>query len=123
MPPGNDIFSTAPCGASIVCAEEFHFRVRDGNGWYHLAQITREHKWHLYILCFSIAFAIISEAMQAKLSTISTAKLNKLPYLHLLPIKQVVYLRSYPPFNRRHGDLILGWISHLDAFSAYSDQT
>lgn len=34
--------------------------------------------------------------MQVKLSTISTAQLNGLPHLHLPPIKQVVYLRSYP---------------------------
>ena len=33
------------------------------------------------------------------------------------PIKQVVYLRSYP--LNGVGDLILGWASHLDAFSGY----
>ncbi len=40
-PPGNDIFSTRAFALSIVCAEAFHFRVREGNGWYHLASITR----------------------------------------------------------------------------------
>ena len=37
------------------------------------------------------------------------------------PIKQVVYLRSYP--LNGVGDLILGWASHLDAFSGYPFQT
>ena len=26
---------------SIVCAGAFHFRVRDGNGWFHSALVTR----------------------------------------------------------------------------------
>ena len=29
------------CPPSIVCAEAFHFRVRDENGWVHLALTTR----------------------------------------------------------------------------------
>ena len=59
---------------------------------------------------------------QAKPSTISTVKLKTLLPFHLPPIKQVVYLWSY---SRRTGmgDLILGWASHLDAFSAYPFQT
>ena len=28
------------CPSSIVGAEAFHFRVRDGNGWVHLALVT-----------------------------------------------------------------------------------
>ncbi len=40
-PLGSDIFSTRNCSLSIVCAETFHFRVRDGNGWYRLAQATK----------------------------------------------------------------------------------
>ena len=40
-PPGNGIFSAGSCPPSIVCAKAFHCRVRDGNGWCHLALITR----------------------------------------------------------------------------------
>ena len=39
--PGDGVFSTRGCPLSIVCAEAFHFRVRDENGWYHFAQNTR----------------------------------------------------------------------------------
>ncbi len=44
---------------------------------------------------------------QVKPSSISTAKLNTLLCLHMRPIKQVVYLRTYPPTNR--GQEILSW--------------
>jgi hypothetical protein len=27
---------------SIVCAGAFHFRVRDGNGWFHSARVTKK---------------------------------------------------------------------------------
>ena len=51
-PPGNDLFShTSQC--SIVSATTFHFRVRDGNGWFHRALIT---KGLLRYVCFP-AFA------------------------------------------------------------------
>ena len=59
---------------------------------------------------------------QVKPSTISTARLNTLLYLRAPPIKLVVYQRSYS-FRRKMGDLILGWASHLDAFSAYPFRT
>jgi hypothetical protein len=39
--PGSGLFSTPSCPGSIVGAEAFHFRVRDGNGWFHLALATR----------------------------------------------------------------------------------
>jgi len=57
-----------------------------------------------------------------KPSAISTAQLNRLPGLHLPPIKRVVFPRPYS-FRRRMGDLILGRVSHLDAFSAYPVRT
>jgi len=41
--------------------------------------------------------------------------------LHLPPIKQVVFLRPYSLKGMR--DLILGRVSHLDAFSGYLCQT
>ena len=58
---------------------------------------------------------------RSKTSTISTAQLNILLCLHMLPIKQVVYLRSY--LVKPVGDLILRWASHLDAFSVYPIRT
>ena len=61
---------------------------------------------------------------QVKPSSISTDKLNTLLHLHLLPIKQVVYLWTYPlPLRGTMGDLILERASHLDAFSAYPLKT
>jgi hypothetical protein len=40
-PPGSGVFSTRDRSLSIVRAEAFHFRVRDGNGWGSLALTTR----------------------------------------------------------------------------------
>ena len=62
-----------------------------------------------------------SVAEEVKPSTISTAQLHPSPDFHMLPIKQVVYLRSYPVDPV--GNLILRRASHLDAFSAYPDRT
>jgi hypothetical protein len=39
--PGSGLFSAEGCPSSIVGAEAFHFRVRDGNGWGNLALTTR----------------------------------------------------------------------------------
>jgi hypothetical protein len=43
--PGGGLFSTPGCPGSIVSAEAFHFRVRDGNGWFRLALVTRDHSF------------------------------------------------------------------------------
>ena len=40
---------------------------------------------------------LMQNLKQVKPSSISTDKLNTLLHLHLLPIKQVVYLWTYPP--------------------------
>src|SRR5262245_26604429 len=37
---GDGLFSTEACAPSIVGAATFHFRVRDGNGWFHCALAT-----------------------------------------------------------------------------------
>ena len=60
-------------------------------------------------------------APHGKPSTISTPALHPLPGLHAGPIKPVVYRRSYSLDGM--GDLILGRVSHLDAFSGYLDRT
>ena len=56
-----------------------------------------------------------------KPSTISTALLKALLPLHMPPIDLVVSQGSY--LLDAVGDLILGWASHLDAFSGYPVQT
>ena len=53
--------------------------------------------------------------------TISTGPLNTLLRLHFRPINLVFYQGPYPVYPV--GDLILGWVSHLDAFSAYPVRT
>ena len=52
---------------------------------------------------------------------ISIGQLNTLLYLHLQPINHVVYMESY--YLNGMGYLILGWASHLDAFSVYPVHT
>ena len=59
--------------------------------------------------------------MVVKPSAISTAQLNRLPGLHLPPIKRVVFPRPYSV--NPMGDLILRGASRLDAFSAYPVRT
>ena len=51
---------------------------------------------------------------------ISIGQLNTLPCLHLRPINVIVY---DVPYSFRMGDLILGRVSRLDAFSVYLVQT
>src|SRR5688500_18969201 len=53
--PGSGLFSTPSYPGSIVGAEAFHFRVRDGNGWIHLALATRE----LCSRVMSIRFSVL----------------------------------------------------------------
>ena len=52
---------------------------------------------------------------------ISTTRLNVLPHLHLWPINVVVFNEPYT--LKRVGDLILGLVSRLYAFSAYPYRT
>ena len=52
---------------------------------------------------------------------ISIGQLSTLLHLHLQPINQLVFLVSYQ--LNVVGYLILGWASHLDAFSVYPFHT
>ena len=54
---------------------------------------------------------------------ISSGELHPLLGFHLRPIKQVVFLRPSYPAAAGLGDLILGRVSRLYAFSAYPDRT
>ena len=47
--PGTGLFSAEGCPPSIVGAEAFHCRVRDGNGWVHLALATKATRCHRVI--------------------------------------------------------------------------
>ncbi len=51
---------------------------------------------------------------------ISTGQLHTLLHFHLRPINQIVFLG---PYSLRMGDLILGGVSRLDAFSVYLVRT
>ena len=51
---------------------------------------------------------------------ISTSRLNTLLCLHRWPINEVVF---FGPYSKWMGDLILGGVSRLDAFSVYLVQT
>ena len=51
---------------------------------------------------------------------ISIGQLHTLPCFHLRPINVIVY---DVPYSFRMGDLILGRVSRLDAFSVYLVQT
>ena len=46
---GNGVFSTKDFSLSIVRAEQFHDRVRDGNGWFQFALITEELKIYKFL--------------------------------------------------------------------------
>ncbi len=65
---------------------------------------------------------LITDLCQAA-RLISTSQLKPSRVLHLRPINQVVYLESSSWYCYQEGDLILGWASHLDAFSAYPFRT
>ena len=52
---------------------------------------------------------------------ISIGQLNTLLCLHLRPINQIVFLDPYSLIEM--GDLILGGVSRLDAFSVYLVRT
>jgi hypothetical protein len=52
---------------------------------------------------------LVSSLKQVKPSTISTTQLNALPHLHLWPIKQVVYLRSFSSCEEGRSNLGAGF--------------
>jgi len=56
----------------------------------------------------------------AKLSSVSTGQLRRLPALHIQPINLVVFQGTS---DRSQRNLILGEASRLYAFSAYPDHT
>ena len=68
-------------------------------------------RFRIYLL--SIAFIVLWLSPRF----ISIGQLNTLLHLHLQPINHIVYVESY--YLDGMGYLILGWASHLDAFSVY----
>ena len=69
----------------------------------------------LFRLLFNLTFLWLSPRF------ISIGQLNTLLHLHLQPINHIVYVESY--YLNGMGYLILGWASHLDAFSVYPFRT
>ena len=118
------------CTPSTIGADRLNFRVRNGNGWIPVAIATEQ---HLYLNCHFPSLngrqqlqELHSEhdCLNSRLSsprTISTGPLNTLLRLHFRPINLVFYQGPYPVDPV--GDLISGWASHLDAFSAYPVRT
>ena len=92
--PGNDLLSRV-LRHSIIDAEEFNGRVRDGIGFWLFARVTGPVKDRTCkLMCFSEA-ALAGADMDHKNDqadrTISTGKLNGLPHLHTRPINVVVF--------------------------------
>ena len=116
---------------SIVATDELNFRVRNGNGWTLIVIGT-----DFEVLCALRRSAhsklnrggdkedlslLFLRTCRLSPRAISTGQLNTLPCLHLRPIDQIVSLGPYS--LEEMGDLILGGVSRLDAFSVYLVRT
>ena len=110
---------------SIVGTGELNYRVRNGNGW----TLTVNNTNFLFTApskpnrdeCKSSRLIRLHKFLfRSSPRAISTGQLNVLPHLHFRPIDDVVFISSY---SFRMGDLILGGVSRLDAFSVYLVQT
>ena len=91
--PGNDLLSRV-LRHSTISAEEFNGRVRDGIGFWLLAQATGPAKDMASIRsfdCFAFGVADIDHENDQADRAISTGKLNALLHLHTRPINVVVF--------------------------------
>ena len=117
---------------TIIGAEQFHCRVRDGIGWFPLAMAARRKletgvgthgamtrcKGGAGLAHAQSARVLYGQASRA----ISTGQLHALPRVHTPPINVVVF--NGPSGTLKvQGDLILGRASRLDAFSGYPFRT
>ncbi len=50
LKPGSDLLSHGSCH-TIIGAKSFHFRVRDGIGWFQFAMAARQFFWDDRVLC------------------------------------------------------------------------
>jgi hypothetical protein len=138
-------FPKQPIVFSIVGADAFHFSVRNGKRWCHIAQITRK-------FLFSNAIAPYPPKLNSNLlstirirleesmcggsssleaprkvkrigkkyfSTISTGKLNALLHFHRPPINLVIFKGSFLPYGRSRSYLGDGF--PLRCFQRLSD--
>ena len=116
----------------------FNFRVRNGNGLFHIAWTTERQIYIKLVAGGGLeppTFGLWAQRAAAapprnkneylqvdflnglNPRTISIAQLKVLPLLHMQPINPVV---SRGPYSHKEmGNLILRRASHLDAFSAY----
>ena len=109
---------------TIVDGTELNFCVRDGNRWtlrpintnFQDCILKTEHSFRNH------AFKGLFQSLLFRSSPrhISIGQLHTLPCFHLRPINVIVY---DVPYSFRMGDLILGGVSRLDAFSVYLVQT
>jgi hypothetical protein len=90
--PGNDLLSRV-LRHSTISAEEFNGRVRDGIGFWLLAQATgpAKDKASKLFWSFNSCGADIDHENDQANRAISTGKLNGLPHLHTRPINVVVF--------------------------------
>ena len=112
-----------PLECSILAADAFHVRVRDGNGWFHVAlppDLSRNRD--LAALPFeNCLVGNRSHCYRSSPRPISTARLQTLLPFYLRPINLVIYEGSY--LVDPVGELIFRWASNLDAFSFYPLRT
>jgi hypothetical protein len=131
-------YSGMACGQTTIGAERFHFRVRNGIGWFPLAIAARQNRRNFLLRRLSrslttpgIAAGRISSMhhplrqqtnalrLYGQVSrAISTGQLSALLRVHTRPINHVVFVGPLGESSSQ-GDLVLGGASRLDAFSGY----
>jgi hypothetical protein len=103
-----------PCGPSTIGAGAFHFRVRNGNGWFHAAKGTG-----ILVFCFSksprhrgagdLGWGGRSGQKGSRPRTIGTGQLNASRRLHLRPHPPGVLPGSLPALHRGRPHLGAGF--------------
>ena len=135
-------YSGMACGHTTIGAERFHFRVRNGIGWFPLAIAARRNRRNF---CFDACRVrqrhpesqpdVISSMHRPQRQqtnalrlygqvsrAISTGQLSALLRVHTRPINHVVFVGPSGESSSQ-GDLVLGGASRLDAFSGYPVRT
>ena len=117
--PGSDLLSQG-LSHSTIGAEEFNGRVRDGIGFKLLARTTRPAKDK------DTKQAVNHHGAYARW----TLKMRAIkPIERLVPVSYMHYCTSTPGLSTwwsttaLKGDLVLRWVSRLDAFSGYPVRT
>ena len=128
---GGDLLShTLRC--STISAKRFHGRVRDGIGWFTLAITTKSSKRTLkdiYQFCLHSYFPLKAiKPFQCYGFSPAHEGIFK-PIEQLVPVSYTHCCASTPGLSTwwsstvLKGELVLRWVSRLDAFSGYPVQT